>query len=393
MPQKSNHSDRNRDDKRRPRPKGTRRRQPKRAGTGSEVKRPQPERKKIDSTKKRPSERKKPPRQKTDRGKPRKQAPSKERRQPRGAKKIQASRRRKKAYQLIVNQLAGQDPNQPLRLACQLERRLKRRGHECEIHQAKTWDEFVQAAAQAVKQRPYATVVFGGDGSVRLAASGVARAKGLLGIVPCGRFNNIFGSLYGHEDPDKALDLVCSNNEKRIDAGLANGTFFLGSLITGLVPIMIDKLGKKKPPRLAMTWGKMAGQAADETMPQTATMKVDAYTFQVQPLILHIHLLSDIMSLSFAPVATPDDGRLVLIFDRDGTRDVVSHYIRDLKKNRYQYIDGIQMLRGERMTITPASGRVWLIDGDKIEFAGDKIGIEILNRILRIFADAPPKKR
>jgi diacylglycerol kinase family enzyme len=178
----------------------------------------------------------------------------------------------------------------------------------------------------------------------------------------------------------------------RIDAGLANGTFFLGSLITGLVPVMIEKLGRKKLPRLSMTWSKMAGRAADETMPQTATLKVDAYTFQIQPLIMHIQLLPNIMALPFAPVATPDDGRLVLIFDRDGTRDVVSHYIRDLRKRKYQYVDGIQMLRGERITITPASGRIWLIDGDKIEFAGEQIGIEILHRILRIFTDAAPKK-
>ncbi len=378
MPQKPEQSVRNQDNRKRQRPKSRKRRQPGDRRPDSTGKRPYPDQKKSPPSSHRQSEKRKHPRG--------------DRRQPRSPKKQHAPKRRFKRYQFVVNQLAGRDPEQSLKLARRLERRLKRRGHECTVQAAKSWDEFVQSATQAIKQRPYAVVVFGGDGSVRLAASKVARGKGLLGIVPCGRFNNIFASLYGHGSPDKALEMICSNREMRVDAGLANGTFFMGSLITGLVPVMIDRLGSNKLPRLAMTWGKMAGRAADETMPQSVTLKVDAYTFQVQPLILQVHLLPNIMSLPFAPVATPADGRLVLIFDREGTRDAVTHYIRDLKKNKYQYIDGIQMLRGERITISPASGRVWLMDGDKIEFAGEHIGIEILHRILRVFTSAPTKK-
>lgn len=313
-------------------------------------------------------------------------------RQSRPPHRQRSPHRRRKSYQLLVNQSAGRDSELALRLARKAERRFRRSDADCDIHVADTWDKFMQITNDISRKRPYAVIVFGGDGSVRLAASRVARNKGLLGIVPCGRFNNIFRSLYGHGDPDKALEIIRSPHQMRIDAGLANGNFFLGSLITGLVPIMLKNLGPEKPPRLAMTWGKMAGRAADETMPQTATMKVDAYTFQAQPLILHVHLLPDLMSLHFAPVATPDDGHVVLLYDRDGTRDIVAHYIRDLKKQRYQYIDGIQMLRGQRVTITPASGRVWLMDGDKIEFAGEEIGIEVLHRIVRVFTDVPRKE-
>jgi diacylglycerol kinase (ATP) len=317
---------------------------------------------------------------------------SRQRRQSRPPSRQKSPQHKKKLFYLLVNRQAGRDPELAVKLARRAERRLRRSNAECEMQIADTWDKFVQMTHDITRKRPHAVVVFGGDGSVRLAASRVARNKGLLGIVPCGRFNNIFRSLYGHADVDKALDILRSPHRKHIDAGLANGNFFLGSLITGLVPIMLKNLGADKPPRLAMTWGKMAAQAADETMPQTATMKIDAYTFQAQPLILHIHLLSDLMSLRFAPPAAPDDGRVVVLYDRDGTRDIVSHYIRDLKKQRYQYLDGIQMLRGQRVTITPATGRTWLMDGDKIEFAGEEIGIEVLHRIVRIFTDVPGKE-
>jgi len=292
---------------------------------------------------------------------------------------------------LIVNQAAGNDPYLPLRLARKLERRQRRAGWDCHIHSARTWDEYTQAAARAVQHRPVAVVVFGGDGAVRIAAAQVARSRGLLGIIPCGRHNNIFRSLYGHTDPDEAMDIVRSHYQMRIDAGLANGKFFLGSLVTGLMPVLIDRLGPKKLPRLGLTWSKLAARSADDTMPQTATIKVDAYTFKAQPLILQVHLLSHFLSLQFAPVATPDDGRLVLIYDPDGARDVVVQYLKELRKNRYQYSDGIQIIRGRRMAISPAAGRVWLIDGDPVEFTGDELNIEALPQVLRVFSNVKEK--
>jgi len=290
---------------------------------------------------------------------------------------------------LIVNQLAGNQPETSIKLAKKLDRNLKRAGHESTIHEAATWDEFTQRVIKSLRERPYALVVFGGDGSVRMAASRVARVKGLLGIIPCGQYNNIFRSLYGHNDGETALEIVRSEYQMRIDAGLANGNFFLGSLISGLVPNIIERLGVKKLPRLSMTWSKLLGHAAEDTMPQTTTLKVDTFTFKAQPLILNIHILSHLMTLRFAPAAVPDDGRVALIYDGEGTRDMVIHYLRDLKKDRYQYSDGVQILRGTRVSITPAKGRKWLIDGDEIEFSGEEIGIEVLNRILRIFSNAP----
>jgi diacylglycerol kinase family enzyme len=272
-----------------------------------------------------------------------------------------------------------------------MERHLQKSGWESEIHVAGNWEDYTHAVVQAIRQRPYALIVFGGDGSVRMAASRVARAKGLLGIVPCGRFNNIFRSLYGHTDAETAIALVTSEHQIRIDAALANGQFFVGSLVSGLLPEMIQQLGSKKLPRLSMTWSKLAAHAADDTMPRTTTLKVDSYTFKIQPMVLNVHLLSHFMSLRFAPAAVPDDGRVILIYDRDGTRDAVVHYIRDLKKDRYQYTDGLQILRGKRISISLAAGQQWLLDGDRIEFSGEEIRIEVLHRILRVFSNAPEK--
>jgi len=302
---------------------------------------------------------------------------------------LKSKRQQKRLYHLIVNQTAGNNPENSVKLAKKLERSLKRSGHDAVLHSAVTWDEYVQEVINALRDRPFAVVIFGGDGSVRMAASRIARAKGLLGIVPCGRFNDIFRSLYGHANGEEALEIVRSDHQMRIDAALANGQFFLGSLITGLLPNLIERLDSGKLPRLTLTLSKMAARAADDTIPRTATFKVDSYTFKAQPLVLNFHLLSHLMTLRFAPVAAPGHGRVILIYDEGGTRDKVAHYIRDLKKDRYQYTENFHMLRGQRISVSPAMGRTWLMDGDKIEFTGEEIGIEVLPQILRVFSNAP----
>ncbi len=304
---------------------------------------------------------------------------------------LKSGTRRKRIFQLVVNKAAGPDGDNSVRLARKLDRRLKRAGRECHLLVANTWDQFGEMVTSAIRSRPYATVIFGGDGSVRLAASRAVRSKALIGIVPCGRFNSIFHSIYGTNDLEKALEIVRSGYQRRIDAGLANGHFFLGSLVTGLVPGMVERLGMRKLPRIAMGWNNLASHAAEDTLRRRTKIKVDSYTFETEPYLINVHMLSHLMTLHFAPAAVPDDGRITLIYDTEGKRDKVAHYIRDLKKNRYQYCDGVHMIRGERVTISPITGRTWLMDGDAVEFSGNELAIEVLHLALRILYYAPKK--
>ncbi|MFH1700819.1 MAG: diacylglycerol kinase family protein [Candidatus Zixiibacteriota bacterium] len=300
---------------------------------------------------------------------------------------------RKKAYNLIVNEADfGFDPDQAAKLAQRLQGRLRRSGWECHTDRVDDWTDFEKTIGQAIRKNPFAIIVFGGDGSIRLAASRISRAKGLLGIVPTGLHNNIFLSLFGHTDAEVALDIILAGYQTRIDAGQANGTFFLGSLTAGLVYHMIYQQGSKKLPRLAMSWAKMAGKAADQTVPRTMTLKMDNHTFEAQPKILNIHLLSHVMTLPFVPAATPDDGRIVIVYDDNCPRDKITGFIRDLKKDKYQFLGKIKMVRGHRLSISPAEGHTWMMDSEEVEFSGKEIVIEALHRALRVFTNAPQKK-
>ncbi len=299
--------------------------------------------------------------------------------------------RHRQVYSLVVNQAAGGSVDTAVKLARKLERRFRRGECDCIVESASDWAGFTRLVTESARKHPHALVVFGGDGSVRMAASQVARNKGLLGIVPCGRFNNIFSSLYGHVDPEMALEIVRTGREMRIDAATANGQFIVGSLVSGLIPALLERLGKSSLPRLSLSWSKLAARAAEDTVATPITMKVDAFTFTAEPLILNVHLLPNLLTLRMAPAAAPQDGRLIIVVDTSGDRDTAAHYIRDLRKRKYQYSESIQMIRGQRVTIAPASGRQWLMDGDPVVFSGSEVTVEVIPQAVRVFAHVPPK--
>jgi len=294
------------------------------------------------------------------------------------------------SYCLLINRVAGHEPERALKLAQKLERRLKRSGCDYRVEIATDWSRFEQLMSNAICKRSSTLIVFGGDSSVCLAAARISQAGGLLGIVPCGKYNNIFASLYGHVDADAAIEAIHNGKERRIDGGMANGQFFVGSLVSGLLPAMIERIGDDRLPRLSMGWSKLASQAAADTVKRPTVIKVDSYTLQAEPTILNIHLLPQFLTLPFAPAAIPDDGRMILIYDQSGSREQMAHYIKDLRKQRYQYNDGVRMIRGQRITINPVQGRKWLIDGQPVQFSGDELNIEVLPQVLRVVSPRQP---
>ncbi len=305
---------------------------------------------------------------------------------------LRTKSKKKRIYQLVVNNSSGFGAEEFVAPAERLTGQLKRAGYDCYLRIADSYDDFAEKVSNAVRRRPFATVVFGGDGTVRVAAARVVKAKGLLGIIPCGRQNNIFRSLYGHADIDKALEIVQSEYQTRIDAGLANGHFFVGSLIGGMIPELIHKLGNKKMPRLAMTWNKLAGSAVDDTPVKSLKLTVDSFNFEADPHVIHVHLLPYVMALPFAPAAISDDGCLVALYDRGVSREDLIHYVRDLRRDKYQYTNGIVMVRGKRLILSPAAARNWMLDGDEIDFPSGELAVEVMHRVLRVFANAPVEK-
>lgn len=84
-------------------------------------------------------------------------------------------------------------------------------------------------------------VVLSGDGLIGMVGGALAGSdktfaggeRPRLGIVPCGRGNDLARALGIPSDPRGAIDLVASGQFRRIDAGEANGVPFLGIASAG----------------------------------------------------------------------------------------------------------------------------------------------------------------
>lgn len=310
---------------------------------------------------------------------PRRQTQRKVRRRPN-------RQQQKKQFILVANLAAGEfTADRIQKMAARLAQRLKRRGHECELELADNGLAFEELLPRLLKKRPHGLIVFGGDGSVRCAASRLLNSRTALGIMPTGRFNDIYRSFYPSRSLDEAADIIVQDKWRKIDIGRAGGKYFVGSLITGLIPKMIRRQDSKHLPRLALSWGKLAASATDDVAAREIEIKVDAFTFRAKPRLVNIHLLPHTMTLPLAPAANPSGNRLVLLFDDNSNRDQIAQYVRDIKKNRYQYTGKVQMVRGQRIALSPVAGRGWLADGEEMTFAGDSLVVELQSGAVRLF--------
>ena len=233
-------------------------------------------------------------------------------------------------------------------------------------------------------KRPYGIIACGGDSTVNLVARHLIRRRSSLGILPLGRFNNIYRSLYGEPDIKSAVDHILSRKNKIIDGAMASGRFFLGSIGFGFVPEMYEILSHKRTPKFSVSWSRAASAASSLVVPAPLTIKIDAFQFECAPLILNINLLPHVVGLPLVPEAIPDDGKCEVIFDMGEAKAILSRYVRRIFKNRYLYSDEIRMFRGNRITIFPARGRKMYIDGEIVECREDIISVDILEKRIRI---------
>ena len=80
-------------------------------------------------------------------------------------------------------------------------------------------------------------VVAGGDGSVHHVAQALVSTEGVLGVVPIGSVNHLARDLQVPiDDWRAAFEIAVKGRVRQIDVGLANGRYFINSVMLGLYP-------------------------------------------------------------------------------------------------------------------------------------------------------------
>lgn len=243
------------------------------------------------------------------------------------------------------------------------------------------------AAPQQVSRRGPVTalVACGGDGTANLVAQTALKAGLPLGVVPMGKTNNIARSLFDSEDPDDAIRKVVERNYRKIDAGLINGRWFFGAAGVGFLPQLERLLRDKRRPRFGIGWSQLASRAAASVTPRPLTITIDAFRFEVSPLMLNVHLLPYGAGLPLDPAAVVDDQQAEVTFDFGQNANLFSSFARQIHKKKYVFGTEIKLFRGRAVRIQPARDLVWYLDGEQVTFPDDVVEVRVSDKQLKVF--------
>ncbi len=228
-------------------------------------------------------------------------------------------------------------------------------------------------------------IACGGDGTFNLVARAAMEKNIPVGILPMGRFNNIARCLLGSTDCTIAIEKITGGAYHTIDTGRVGDQAFFGSIGLGLIPRLAGALVDHKTPRFGIGWSKLAIRAISAIKTKKTVLKVDSFRFEIKPLMLNVNLLPYSVGLHMSPASIPDDQRLEVIFDRDGVADDVSHYTRQIARDKYLYSDTIGLYRGELVNIQPTKDRLLYLDGELLTLPGPSLDISISPTRLKVF--------
>lgn len=226
-------------------------------------------------------------------------------------------------------------------------------------------------------------VVCGGDGTFNLTARAAMQAGIPVGILPMGEANNIARSLIGTEEP--RVQPVLAGNYRKIDVGRAGRLFFFGSIGFGFIPRLSEELHAHRRPLFGFSWSKLGGRVAAEVELKQMVVKIDAFRFELNPLMLNVNILPWSGGLKLSPVSIADDGFAEVIFDRGRQMGEFSTFTRLIAKEKYLYGEDIQLYRGRVIEVQPGSARRMYIDGEIVEAPSEVLPIEIHEKKLKVF--------
>ncbi len=228
-------------------------------------------------------------------------------------------------------------------------------------------------------------IAVGGDGSFNLAARAGLQAEIPVGVVPCGRFNNIARSLCGNCDPAVVLERIVAQTYTALDVGMVGNQPFFGCLAIGLIPHLARLLQTNKRPRWAVGWSRLAQQAVSEVRVKSTVIKIDAFRFEISPRMINFSLLPNAVGLPLTPPAIFDDGCGEIAFDIGDSGTDFGAFVKQVSKNKYYYRNEVRLYRGTSMHLQPARGRLVYLDGELLEVPDNVLLVQVKRKALKVY--------
>jgi diacylglycerol kinase (ATP) len=300
-------------------------------------------------------------------------------------------------YVLLVNKQAAGYQQRLVRRLCEA---IKKRGGYYTVfepesamsllrqaRQAKNLNQGSMAGNPSIARRGEVTalVACGGDGTFNLVARAAMELNLPVGLLPMGRYNNIARSLCHGGDVDAAIKSIVKGDYRKFDVGLAADQPFFGAVGLGFVPELVELLKNHGTPRWGIGWSQVAAKASAAVALTNSVIKIDAFRFEVTPLMISVHLMPWAAGLPFSPTSITDDSLAEIIFDLGTKLGDFSSFTRMIHKRKYLYGTDVRLYRGKVITIQPTKDRTLYLDGELIPLPTNVLVITVGERQVEVF--------
>ena len=265
---------------------------------------------------------------------------------------------------LIANPAAGR--GRAVRLAEAAAALLTQRGFSAVVASTRGPGEAAGLTARAAERGAAVVVACGGDGTVGECAGALAGRATALGVLPCGRGNDLAASLGIPQTLDRGVDVIACGHERVIDLGVVNGRLFCTVVGIGFEARVIE-LSRRAGfrPLRGAAYAAAALAALARYRPPLARLSGDFGTREGRFLLVAVSNTGRYGGgMQIAPEAAPDDGLLDTCLVRTAPLRRLLRIFATVFRGGHTRFDEVELLRTARLEVeTDAPARL-VVDGD-----------------------------
>jgi YegS/Rv2252/BmrU family lipid kinase len=238
-------------------------------------------------------------------------------------------------------------------------------------------------SARAAAGEGRTVVAVGGDGLVRDVAEGVAAARGVMGIVPAGRGNDLAWSLGFPRDVTGLADLLLEGAATPCDVIEMGDTIVIGNAYCGIDSVSNAMINKSRwlPPKVVY---RLAPVRA------IVTWRAPRFTLTVdgEPTSVRAHMVVVGNSgayghgLRIVPSARIDDGHLDVLVVGDGPKRAIASFMREARRGTHVERPEVSVHTAREVVIE--ADRAVPVCGDGEELAALPVSMRIRTDLLRL---------
>lgn len=286
---------------------------------------------------------------------------------------------------LLVNPASAH--GRALKLLPRLEHELDARRISFRVERTRGLEHGVELALRAVEAGEV-PVVLSGDGLIGAVGGAMAGSETPLGVVPCGRGNDLARVLGIPADPAAAVEVIAAGHTRRIDVGEANRRRFLGIASAGFDSDANRIANETRLLRGNLVYAYAALRALARWRPARFSLRVGGENHRFSGYAVAVANSSTYGGgMAIAPNAQLDDGQFdVVMIGEVGKLRFLTNLPKVFKGTHVQN-DEVRVIRTTSLKLSASRPFAVYADGDRLTEL--PATLRVLPRALSVFVPPP----